>query len=89
MFGQNPPFLFQLLSQEEGVGDSDDKNNHRTNHVVLLGDGDASARAVRHTWAPGDVVVWDNACVLHRADHADVVGDRVMHRGMVTGYRAA
>lgn len=37
----------------------------------------------RHAWAPGDVVMWDNACVLHRADHSDVVGDRVMHRGMV------
>ena len=38
----------------------------------------------RHAWSPGDVVIWDNRCVLHRADHADVVGDRVMHRGMVT-----
>ncbi|MBV8862678.1 MAG: TauD/TfdA family dioxygenase [Mycobacterium sp.] len=37
----------------------------------------------RHGWAPGDVVMWDNRCVLHRADHAGVVGDRVMHRGMV------
>ncbi len=37
----------------------------------------------RHEWAPGDVVMWDNRCVLHRADHAGVVGDRVMHRGMV------
>ena len=40
----------------------------------------------RHAWSPGDVVIWDNACVLHRADHAQVVGDRVMHRGMVAGY---
>lgn len=37
----------------------------------------------RHAWSPGDVVMWDNRCVLHRADHADVIGDRVMHRGMV------
>ncbi len=37
----------------------------------------------RHAWAPGDVVMWDNRCVLHRADHAGVLGDRVMHRGMV------
>ncbi len=40
----------------------------------------------RHAWAPGEVVMWDNGCVLHRADHADVTGDRVMHRGMVAGY---
>lgn len=39
----------------------------------------------RHAWSPGDVVIWDNACVLHRADHDGVVGDRVMHRGMVAG----
>ncbi len=38
---------------------------------------------LRHSWSPGDVVIWDNLCVLHRADHEDVVGDRVMHRGMV------
>lgn len=37
----------------------------------------------RHAWSPGDVVMWDNRCVMHRADHTDVVGDRVMHRGMV------
>lgn len=40
----------------------------------------------RHAWSPGDVVMWDNGCVLHRADHSAVVGDRVMHRGMVAGY---
>lgn len=37
----------------------------------------------RHVWAPGDVVMWDNGCVLHRADHDGVVGNRVLHRGMV------
>ncbi|MEO1062395.1 MAG: TauD/TfdA family dioxygenase [Actinomycetota bacterium] len=44
----------------------------------------------RHRWQPGDVVIWDNAVVLHRADHADVVGDRTFHRGMVSasGYAA-
>ncbi len=40
---------------------------------------------LRHAWSPGDLVIWDNACVLHRADHSGVVGDRVMHRGMVAG----
>jgi taurine dioxygenase len=39
---------------------------------------------LRHSWLPGDVVVWDNRVVMHRADHQGVVGDRVMHRGMVT-----
>jgi taurine dioxygenase len=42
----------------------------------------------RHRWSPGDVVMWDNSCVLHRADHHDVAGDRVMHRGMIAEYAA-
>lgn len=43
----------------------------------------AEDNTYRHAWSAGDVVMWDNRCVLHRADHAVVVGDRVMHRGMV------
>ena len=39
-----------------------------------------------HAWEAQDLVIWDNACVLHRADHAGVIGDRVMHRGMVASY---
>lgn len=41
------------------------------------------ANVYRHQWSEGDVVMWDNRCVLHCADHGGVVGDRVMHRGMV------
>lgn len=44
---------------------------------------------LHHAWSPGDVVMWDNGCVLHRADHEGVVGDRVMHRGMVAAYAGA
>lgn len=46
----------------------------------------APENTFRHQWAEGDVVMWDNGCVLHCADHSGVVGDRVMHRGMSTGY---
>ena len=38
---------------------------------------------LRHRWSPGDVVVWDGRCTMHRADHDDVVGPRVLHRGTV------
>jgi taurine dioxygenase len=38
---------------------------------------------LRHRWAPGDVVIWDNRCVMHKADHSGVVGRRVLHRGLV------
>ena len=49
----------------------------------------AAANTYRHAWSPGDVVMWDNGCVLHRADHSGVRGDRIMHRGMVAGYAGA
>jgi taurine dioxygenase len=42
-----------------------------------------------HRWMPGDVLMWDNGCVLHRADHSAVSGDRVLHRGLVAGYGSA
>lgn len=44
-----------------------------------------AANVYRHTWMPGQVVMWDNRCVMHCADHAGVLGDRVMHRGMIAG----
>jgi taurine dioxygenase len=40
-------------------------------------------RLYRHQWQPDDIVIWDNRCTMHRADHAKVVGDRVLHRGLV------
>lgn len=40
-------------------------------------------RLYRHRWQPGDIVIWDNRCTMHRADHSKVVGDRTLHRGLV------
>jgi taurine dioxygenase len=54
--------------------------------AFLYAHSTAAANTYRHAWSPGDVVMWDNGCVLHRADHAHVAGDRVMHRGMVSAY---
>ncbi|NMO88410.1 TauD/TfdA family dioxygenase [Actinomycetospora sp. TBRC 11914] len=53
---------------------------------ALLAHSTRADNVYRHTWRPGDVVVWDNGAVLHQADHSGVVGDRVMHRGMVAAY---
>jgi taurine dioxygenase len=61
----------------------------RSTIEFLYAHSTAAANTYRHAWSPGDVVMWDNGCVLHRADHAGVVGDRVMHRGMVSGYASA
>ena len=40
-------------------------------------------RLYRHQWQPQDIIIWDNRCTMHRADHAAVSGDRVLHRGLV------
>jgi taurine dioxygenase len=36
--------------------------------------------AWHHRWQVGDVVVWDNRCVMHHRDPFDPQGRRVMHR---------
>jgi alpha-ketoglutarate-dependent taurine dioxygenase len=38
-----------------------------------------------HRWQPGDVVIWDNRCVLHRARPYDYREVRVMHHTRVAG----
>jgi len=43
------------------------------------------SRLYRHRWQRGDVLVWDNRCTMHRADHSQVIGNRVLHRGLVLG----
>ena len=42
-------------------------------------------RLYRHQWQLDDIVIWDNRCTMHRADHSKVVGDRILHRGLVLG----
>jgi alpha-ketoglutarate-dependent taurine dioxygenase len=42
-------------------------------------------RVHRHPWEPGDVVVWDNRCVLHRACEWDLAEPRVMRHTRVAG----
>lgn len=42
-------------------------------------------RLYRHRWQPGDIVLWDNRCTMHRADHSKVVGDRILYRGLISG----
>ncbi|MPY92115.1 MAG: TauD/TfdA family dioxygenase [Acidimicrobiia bacterium] len=42
-------------------------------------------RVLQHRWAPGDVVIWDNRCVLHRARPYDPTQPRIMHHTRVRG----
>jgi len=43
-------------------------------------------RVYAHRWRPGDLVVWDNRCMLHKAEPYDVAAEaRVMRRCTVVG----
>jgi taurine dioxygenase len=38
-----------------------------------------------HTWRLGDLVLWDNRCVMHRRNPFDPAARRVMHRTQILG----
>jgi alpha-ketoglutarate-dependent taurine dioxygenase len=42
-------------------------------------------RVYRHHWAVGDIVLWDNRCILHRARPWDLHQPRVMWHTRVAG----
>ena len=51
----------------------------------LVGDACRPPRTFAHAWRPGDVVVWDNRCVLHRARPYDHAEPRAMLHVRVSG----
>jgi taurine dioxygenase len=40
-----------------------------------------------HAWRVGDVLLWDNRCVMHRRNSFDAAARRVMHRTQIKGDR--
>jgi alpha-ketoglutarate-dependent taurine dioxygenase len=38
-----------------------------------------------NAWRPGDLVLWDNRCTMHRRDPFDSASRRVMHRTQIKG----
>lgn len=46
-------------------------------------------RTYAHRWQPGDVMIWDNRCVLHRACPYDYAEPRVMRHVRVAGHPVA
>lgn len=42
-------------------------------------------RTYEHRWTPGDAVVWDNRCLLHRARPWDMTLPRVMYHARIAG----
>jgi taurine dioxygenase len=36
-----------------------------------------------HSWRPGDILIWDNRCTMHRRDPFDAAARRIMHRTQI------
>jgi alpha-ketoglutarate-dependent taurine dioxygenase len=54
----------------------------------LLDRSTVPERVYRHEWAVGDLVIWDNRGVLHRATRYDPTSARDMHRSTIAGSEA-
>jgi taurine dioxygenase len=46
---------------------------------------DRSGAVWTHIWRPGDLVIWDNRCTMHRRDAFDAEARRILHRTQVKG----
>jgi alpha-ketoglutarate-dependent taurine dioxygenase len=46
-------------------------------------------RTYKHQWQPGDVMIWDNRCILHRACPYDMTQPRVLRHVRVAGETAS
>jgi alpha-ketoglutarate-dependent taurine dioxygenase len=42
-------------------------------------------RVHHHHWAPGDAVIWDNRCLMHRATPWDMREPRIMYHSRIAG----
>jgi alpha-ketoglutarate-dependent taurine dioxygenase len=51
----------------------------------LLERGTRPDRVFRHDWTVGDVVIWDNRGVIHRAAYYESTSPRELHRTTVKG----
>ncbi len=51
----------------------------------LMDDACQPPRTLLHRWKPGDVIVWDNRCLLHRARPYDRSDNRVMKHVRIAG----
>lgn len=44
---------------------------------------DSSEFTWAHVWQPGDLVLWDNRCTMHRRDAFDASARRILHRTQI------
>jgi alpha-ketoglutarate-dependent taurine dioxygenase len=81
--GRKSLYLGMHLSHIEGMPEAEGKAMLDD----LLERATVPANVYRHKWKQGDLVMWDNRCLLHRADrNFDMsVHARVLHRTVVIG----
>ena len=77
------PSLFVGRHAQRVIGLDEDEGRHLIDH--LREDACRPPRIYTHRWSPGDVVVWDNRCVLHRGRPWDMTQPRVMRRLTIAG----
>jgi alpha-ketoglutarate-dependent taurine dioxygenase len=65
--------------------DGMDPDEGRALLLELLDRATVPERVYRHEWAVGDLVIWDNRGVLHRACRYDASSPRDMHRTTIAG----
>jgi alpha-ketoglutarate-dependent taurine dioxygenase len=65
-----------------------DETEGRAYLADLLDRSTVPERVYRHEWAVGDLVIWDNRGVLHRATRYDPSSARDMHRTTIAGNEA-
>jgi taurine dioxygenase len=64
---------------EMELGASERLLNHLWSHAT------DPAFTWHHRWRPGDVLMWDNRCVMHRRNPFDPAARRLLHRVVVQG----
>jgi alpha-ketoglutarate-dependent taurine dioxygenase len=79
--GRRSLVLGATASHVEGM----DYDDGRALLLELLDRSTAPERVYRHEWAVGDLVIWDNRGVLHRACRYDPSSARDMHRTTIAG----
>ena len=99
-WSQRPPKTHPLVWRH-GDGRKSLVLGATTDHVEGMGEAKGKAyladllerstlpdRVYRHEWAVGDLVIWDNRGVLHRATRYDPTSARDMHRTTIAGNEA-
>jgi alpha-ketoglutarate-dependent taurine dioxygenase len=79
--GRRSLVLGATASHVEGM----DIDEGRALLLELLDRSTAPERVYRHEWQVGDLVIWDNRGVLHRACRYDASSARDMHRTTIAG----